>query len=254
MANIVKHGTFTAEAAEKEEQEIQTSGAFLKLGVGKTTIRVLPPPAGQNLPWVKTQEHFIKTPGAQRAAIFACPRVLAKQPCPACAIADKLNSSGNPVDRDRAWEYRPKMRAYMNVIARKEPEKGVQVLAVGKTILEKMIKIRKDEDAGGDFTDVVNGFDLIIDRTGTGKNDTEYEVMASRKITPLGDDSWLDQAHDLTRHTKVRTAAEIQAELSGEEENVAASGARDVGRGSTGGGQQRRRTAQDDIEDPVDAT
>ncbi len=164
-SNIQKYGEFTVDAAEKEEQEIQTSGSFLKLGVGKTVVRVLPPPAGQSLPWTKTYEHYIKVPGAQRAVIFACPRMMSKRACPACTKADQLNASGNPADRDRAWEFRPRMRAYMNVIARKEPEKGVQVMAVGKAILEKMIKIRKDEDAGGNFTD--NGFHNVgVDPTG----------------------------------------------------------------------------------------
>lgn len=253
MGNIVKHGTFTVDAAEKEQQEIQSGGSFVKLPAGKTTIRVFPPATGQNLPWVKVHEHFIKPPGAQRAAIFACPRVTAKAHCPACAMADKLNSSGNQADRDLAWEWRPKIRAYMKVVLRKEPEKGVQVLPVGKTILEKLISIRKDEDAGGDFTDLKQGFDLIVDRTGTGKNDTEYNVLPSRKITPLTADpdemdAWLEQADqiDLNRYARVKSSEDIQSELSGQDDNDAAGKARDVGRGSTPG--RPRRSAQDDIE------
>jgi hypothetical protein len=89
----------------------------------------------------------------------------------------------------------------------------VQVFGFGKMIHEALVKIRSDEDAGGDFCNPDTGFDIIIDRKGTGKNDTEYTVMAARKQSKLGDYSWIEQQQDLERFAKVPADAEIMQKL-----------------------------------------
>ncbi len=246
MANIQKYGEFTPAAADETAAQIASGGTFFKAAVGKNKIRVLPPPVGQQKPWVIAYEHRVELPGA-KVINFCCPRVMAKAVCPVCSKADELAHTGNTADRDRAAELRPRMRAYMNVIDRKAPEKGVQVFGIGKTVVDAMIKIRKDEDIGGNFTDPLNGFDLIIERVGTHKNDTEYSTFPSKAVTPLCPpdqlDDLLSSAPDLSRYIRVKSAEEIKSSLSGETNDDAI----DVGAGSTKG-----RTAQEDIEQDPD--
>ena len=56
MANIVKWGELGAEAIAATESAIQSGGQFLKFKVGKTHLRILPPPLGPTMhtasrPW-----------------------------------------------------------------------------------------------------------------------------------------------------------------------------------------------------------
>ena len=229
MANIVKYGEMTAEAIAATESVIQSGGQFLRFTVGKTHLRILPPPLGQQSAWVTVHEHFLNPPGGKPVR-FACPRMMLKpaQACPACSRADELAKTGNRADRDRAWELRPKVRGYMAAINRKEPEKGVQVVAAGKLILDKLVKIYKDEEEwpatakSGNFTHPVDGFDIVVTRVGTGKNDTNYEAKAAKagvsRLAPTDDeiDEILDSAPDLMRFAKVPDADALSEMLAGD--------------------------------------
>jgi hypothetical protein len=212
-----KYGSFDLGEAEKEERELQGEGAkFLKFKVGKTKVRFLPPVEGGN-PFLKVEMHYINLPTESNPVSFACPRKMEDRECPACNEGFRLKGSKNKLDQDKGYQLLPKKRVYVNAIDREEPEKGVQIAAFGKTIYEAVLKIRKDEDAGGDFTDPTDGFDIIIERTGTGKNDTEYAVFADRKTSGLGNMDWLEQQHDLSRFAKAPRESNILAMLRGDE-------------------------------------
>jgi len=94
-------------------------------------------------------------------------------------------------------------------------------LAFGKMIHEALIKLRKNPDWGGDFCHPVKGFDVVIERSGTTKNDTEYEVTP-KKTSPLGDETWLDGMHDLEKQATVLTMEEIRAKFAGKDDKAAA--------------------------------
>ena len=251
---IVKYGKYTPEAAERDAKDAASGGAFLKLGPGKHKVRVLPPPVGKDTPFKTVNQHFIELNGEK--LVFACPRYESKKPCPACAQADKLRKSGNPADRDLAKDLYAKKRFFVNVINRAEPDKGVQVLGIGFTIMGALTKLAQDADAGGDFTDPQNGYDIIINRTGTGKNDTEYTVFPAKASSPLGPTAeqmqeWIDNQPDLDRLGMVKEFSEIEKMMAGEDDKRA-SNAKDAGSGPARGAttkQPPRRTAQDDIED-----
>lgn len=218
MSNLVKHGSYEMEEAEKEEAELgKGKTEFLKLEQGRNVIRFLPPAAGKKSPFRVIYQHYVDVPGATGPVVFTCPRMESKQQCPSCAQADKFRKSGNPVDRERAFEMLPSRRVMANVIDRKDPEAGPKVLGFGKKIHEALIALRKDADAGGDFTDPMNGFDIIIERTGAGRTDTKYAVLGARKLSPLGNDEWIEQQHDLDAFARVRALDEIEAALRGEE-------------------------------------
>ena len=76
---------------------------------------------------------------------------------------------------------------------------GTQVFAFGKMIYEQLRSIRNDPDSGGDFTHPETGFDIIIERTGSGKFDTAYDVRAARHETKLENMNWLDCRNNLER-------------------------------------------------------
>ena len=226
--NLQAYGTFDLGALEKQDAQISaTSGGgadFMKLVPGKNTVRFLPPAAGAGsleafiTPFIVVNEHFIE--GADKRRIrFACPRLMEKKSCPACAEFQRLQQTHNPIDREKSWNFKPSLRIYVNVIDRSQPDSGPRILAFGKTIWDGLKRIRTDQDEGGDFTDCSDeGFDIVIHREGTGKTDTKYTVRPARNDSGLGVDiSVLENQWDLQNYTKVPTLDEVISWMSGEE-------------------------------------
>lgn len=214
--NIVKWGSWddTEAKAEQEEAEKFSGGTpFFKFKPGKNLLRFLPPPLGKKSPMKRVMTHGINLPNGGFVSI-ACARLEAKQPCIICQRADQLRSSHNPADQDKAKDLFAKPRIYANAIDREHPEDGPQVVAFGKQIHEALLALRNDPDAGGDFTNPETGFDIVIERKGTGKNDTEYKVFAARKASPLGDLNWIEQQSNLDVFGKILTPEEIRAKVS----------------------------------------
>lgn len=223
MANLVKYGEYTLEAAQDEQKQIEESGSggdFMTLDEGNNVVRFLPPKVGVKSPFHVVDQHYIKVPGAVSELKFTCLRKTYRKPCPACAKADALKNSGNPVDADAARDYWPRRRVYANVIDRAEPEKGPRILGMPKSVHEALVAIRQDATAGGDFCNPAKGFDIVIHRKGTTKMDTEYSVRGAREASKLCADEvqvaeWIEAQHDLTTLVKVHTEQEIRDILNG---------------------------------------
>ncbi len=219
MPNLQDYGEFgsyTQEAAEDEKAELDKAGSghYLKLPVGKTVVRILPPPPGRPSPFVIVHEHFLRIPGKARPVIFACPKVMKSQYCPVCAWSEKLKLSPNRADQDKARELWPSRRIYMNVIDRGDEEAGPKVLGVGRTIHEALVAsrtaVKDDSVEHSDYTHPREGSDIIINRVGTSFKDTKYTITVSPRTSELGNPEWLQTRHDLRQKLVVPTAAEIK--------------------------------------------
>lgn len=236
--HMVKYGSYELESLDSEEEELSRggSGDFMKLKVGRNKVRFLPPLPGQRSPMRVVWEHHINLPTGEFRN-FACPRVMAKKQCIICRKADKLKTTGNPADFERAKKLFPKVRVYSNVIDRADEEYGPKILAFGKKIKEQLDEIRKDEDVGGDFTNPDEGFDIVINRKGT-QLDTKYNVLPS-KTSNLGDMDWIEQQHGLDRFAAILSEKQIREKLSAEDSGGGKSGydgasdAKDKGNSST---------------------
>jgi hypothetical protein len=80
-------------------------------------------------------------------------------------------------------EFAAKKSIYYNVIVRGEEEKGVQIMRSGSRLFENILSYLYDEDYD-DVTDIDNGMDATIERSGQGI-DTTYTVKFGPKQTPL---------------------------------------------------------------------
>ena len=218
MNNLVKYGSYDPEEAEKEQEELDKlgSGSFLKLKVGRNVVRVLPPKLGQRSPFTMTYQHVINKPGAAKPISFNCPRMMSKKPCPVCQKAEQLRSTGRDADYKAAGDLLPRLRVYCNVIDRSNPEAGPKVMAIGKTVHEELVALRRDQDAGGDYTHPETGFDIIIKRTGTTKNDTSYDIKPARENSPLGDMEWIEMQANHSRYAQVPSIEDIRKMLLGD--------------------------------------
>jgi hypothetical protein len=256
MSNLVKFGSYTEEAAKAEAEELDKgSGEFMRFEVGKNVVRFLPPPVGRRTPFVIVQQHYIQLPGMASPASFNCPRVMARQACPACSEVDRLRLTGNPVDFDNAKDLLPKKRIYANVIDRKHSELGPRVAAYGVKIHDALTKIRED----GDFTHPIEGFDIVVNRVGQGKNDTEYDVRASRQNSQLAEtaeqmNNWIEAQKDVVVHALVPTPDMIARILNIPSGGGISQGAAPSRAATAPARRGQTRTASDDLDQPIDTT
>jgi hypothetical protein len=153
---------------------------------------------------------------------FACPeKHLAKEDWRACVYgcqeARRLYKTGSKADEERAKSLYPKLRAYMNVIDRADVEAGVKVLGVPKTVLSQLLGIFRNPVSGGNFLSVETGFDIVINKRGSGLK-TVYTCGASRVARKLENLEWLNQRQELfEKFLVVPSDKEIDAKIHGEE-------------------------------------
>ncbi len=247
--NIQKWAPYEMDEAEAEEKELaRGSSQYLKLADGRNVLRFMPAPAGSRSPFLLAHQHYIKMAGMENAISFNCPRAMGSKPCLVCQKAEQFRASGDKADYDFAGQLLPKLRVFAAVVARAQPELGPQVLAYGKQIHEALVKIRKDPNAGGDFTNPVDGFDIVVEKAGAGM-DTKYKVLPSRTNSPLGDDTWLDMIPDLRRFGRVPSDDEVATLVQGLSFAAGhSSGGRVGGRGAAPAQVGRGRNAGGDID------
>lgn len=204
-SSIVQYGSFDIDDLDEVDRQVDAiaGSVYVDVEVGDNVFRALPPLVGRKALRV-TAKHFIDAvPGLEKMVVFACPRIELKEYCRACERVEELNRSKNPLDRDRAWKIKASLSISMNVINRANEDAGPRVYSFGKMVHNQLKAIRKSPRMGGDYTDPSeNGFDLVIHRVGTGKNDTKYTVAADRNNSPLHVDpeianEWIRNQHDL---------------------------------------------------------
>lgn len=237
---LATYGEWTPEQMEKESAAMASGGDFLKIPVGRTVVRFLPPKIGWPSPFVIIHQHFIELPGVEEKIIFACPKMHESKKCLACGKADAMESSGNARDERAARKLRPSKRVMANVVPNpKNPEAKVGIYAFGKTVYDQLKSIREDDEGGGNFMDPIKGFNISITRVGTGMNDTKYTCQASRNMGPLLNMDWIENQTDLRKMVRIPTVEQQQRLFDGEDP-------RDVWGDAK---KEKRRREEDDLDD-----
>jgi hypothetical protein len=210
------YSKYTPEAADREKEELDRvfGQKVIKMKVGKNVVRILPPKEGRDTPFEMMWMHFVDV--QDRTEVFPCPRRMAKRPCPVCAKAEEMRSSGDEALYEKAKSLFAKRQWYANAIDRRNPAEGVSLVGWGKEIMEQVNAVRRNlvED-NVDFTDPYDGIDLVVERTGTTRDDTEYTVTTrGLKTTPLGESDeqmqeWIDKMLDLEKKAIPPSSEEI---------------------------------------------
>jgi hypothetical protein len=113
------------------------------------------------------------------------------EPCAVMEAYDRLKASKDEDNKLLAKKLSPKTKYLIPVVVYKD-EKGKEVdeensegkfVQITSGMYNDIIDFFLDEDDWGDFTDVENGYDLKLTRSGSGKMDTEYSVTPC-KNTP----------------------------------------------------------------------
>lgn len=238
--DVVEWGGYDEEAVEGHQQEIEeaSSNEFDKLKEGRNPRRILPPPRGSgwgpkgsDSPIRVVWEHVIEIPGADRPLRFSCPKHHENEPCFACDLATKLKRSTNPQERDVGYSMRARRVSYLQWFDPTEEEPEIKVYGAGKSIAESLVDLREEK---GDFSHPVRGYQLTVKRTGSGRTDTRYKVIAGDTV-PISDyDFHPDDLYDLNDYLNVPTIEEQEDMIDKVQALTGASG--------------RRRSSSDDSE------
>lgn len=201
------------EAQEKQIGFGQGSSNFFQFKDGRNVVRFLPGLNG-NKAFIPFFKHFVPG-GGGKAWGGPCPLKMAKQACVVCATAAKL-SRGSDADRQLAEDLGARSRVIANVIDRSAPDAGVQVAEFGTSIYNAVKDIKRS--LGDDPTHPTEGFDLVVEKTGSGLK-TEYKVVPMRQSSPIHPDvrqmqEWLNDAPDLAGHVVLLPEHEQMAKLA----------------------------------------
>ena len=137
---------------------------------------------------------------------------------PIVDFTKKLRTTSDSENWRLAKKLDPKLRVFAPVIVRGEEDKGVRLFEFSKTIYMELLSIADDEDYG-DFTDVAEGFDFIVnaskvaDRPGFG-----LSLRPKPKQTPLSEDAntvntWLENQPQILEERYKYTYDKLKDEL-----------------------------------------
>lgn len=196
---------------------------------GRSVARGLPPrkDAPKPVPMIETYVHFIKHPDTGDIfAVGECPIKTGKGAfCAVCKQVSTWKRSGDPKLKALADDMAAKWHAYLAVVYLVHPENEVslktaqpEVVDVPHKIFQKLMKFYRDPHLGGNWSHPDTGFDLIFDRTGSTKNDTEYDVQLARQSSPIQNRAWLTKLPDLTAIAGQFQNAQVEAMFRGEAE------------------------------------
>ena len=173
---------------ELKRQDAVRGATMWKAPIGKSVVRILPYKEGTF--WFEAALHF----GIGGRGFF-CPRRMIDEDCWLCNKVTELFASGEKVNIDLSKRIRARSRIYYNIVDMQEPDKGVQVFASGIRIFEDLLGHAADPD-WGDFTDPDNGYNVIIERKGTGI-ETTYIVRLQRNPSVIQNKGWLKDLKEL---------------------------------------------------------
>lgn len=191
------------EKIQKKLEELD-SGTFFKPREGKNTIRILPPWSKEGIWYKEATTHYglVNEAGQDRA--YPCLRMYGEA-CPICEKMNELIKTGGKEDKKLADRIRPRTKYYANILDRKSGK--VMIWGFTPKTLGILLSYCADPDYG-DISHPEEGFDVVVERTGTGRTDTKYQIRMRPKQTEAGDD-WEEKLHDLD--------AEVNASMTTEE-------------------------------------
>jgi hypothetical protein len=194
------------ETKQRLQEEAQRNQLPMwKIPEGESKIRILPPWSESGDIAFECKSHWRIPPNDR---MVNCLQVI-NQECPVCELVKELRAKGKG---DMANKFAAKKSIYYNVIVRGEEDKGVQIMRSGIQLYENILSYLYDEEYG-DITDLDEGSDITIERSGQGL-DTSYNVRIARKTSPLSPDSktatkWINEMFLLDEILDFKPGAEL---------------------------------------------
>lgn len=182
--------------------------------IGKQSIRILPYKYNLDNPFTELKIHY----NIGKKTMISPANWGDKDP-----ILDLIKDLRKTNDRDNwqlAKKLEPKTRVFVPIIVRGEEDSGVKIWNFGKQVYMSFLNLADTEDVG-DFTDIKEGRDIILNTVGKEATKTDYnktEIMPSMKVTPLSNDEakikeWLENQPKIEDLFEVFSYDQMKAQL-----------------------------------------
>lgn len=199
------------EARKKALSEKSSGGGFIFPKNGVTRLRILSPGPDKEI-GMEIIRFYFKGHSVYSPATF-------DEPCPIMEKYQELKNSKDEDDKKLAKSLVPSRRYVIGALIFKD-EKGNELDYNGKgrgvmipaSVYQDIIEYYLDEDEAGDMTDPDNGYDIKIERSGSGQFDTSYSV---RNCKPTKLDKKLLKDIDLEDivRKEIKSYDELEREL-----------------------------------------
>lgn len=160
-----------------ERERIDYEAIFWKPTVGKHQVRVLPSKYNPEFPFSELKFHY-------RLAKF--PMIALSNFGKQDPVEDFVKELRKTSDKDNwslSGKIEPRARIFAPIIVRGEEAKGVRLWGFGVNIYKALLALAEDEDIG-DYTDPVNGYDMIVEQV-AGNPYPTTTVRLKPKMSPL---------------------------------------------------------------------
>lgn len=187
----------------QDREKIDFDKIYWKPSNGKSTIRIVPSAFNAADPFTELKLHY----NIGKFPMMSLSNYGKQDPIE--EFVKELRKTSDKDNWSLSGKLSPKSRYFAPVIVRGEEEKGVRLWSFGVNIYKALLALAEDEDIG-DFTDVMSGWDMVVETTpaaGPGQF-ASTTVRIKPKQTTLSDDdskvnSWLkDQPNALESQTQ----------------------------------------------------
>jgi len=179
--NAIKARLDSMNESSQQREKVDYDTIFWKPPIGKSVIRIVPSAYDPTFPFSEIKFHY----GVGKYPMIALSNFGKQDP-----IEEFVKELRKTDDRDNwslAGKLTPKTRTFAPVVVRGEEDKGVRLWGFSKTVYKALLSLAEDEDIG-DYTDVVNGFDMVVEVT-EGNPYPVTTVRIKPKMTELHSDN-----------------------------------------------------------------
>ena len=163
-----------------DREKIDFEATFWRPTTGKHQIRIVPSAYDPTFPFSEIKFHY----GIGKYPMIALSNFGKQDPIE--EFVKELRKTSDKDNWSLSGKISPKTRIFAPVIVRGEEDKGVRLWGFGKTIYKALLSLAEDEDVG-DFTDITNGFDMIVEQV-QGNPYPETTVRIKPRMSPLSED------------------------------------------------------------------
>ena len=164
-----------------DREKIDFDKIFWKPTNGKHNVRIVPSVYDPSFPFKELKFHY----GIGKFPIIALSNFGKQDPIE--EFVKELRKTSDKENWSLSGKISPKTRIFAPVIVRGEEEKGVRLWSFGTNIYKALLALAEDEDIG-DYTDVMNGYDMVVEQT-PGNPYPTTTVRIKPKTTALSADN-----------------------------------------------------------------
>ena len=179
--SLIKNKLAGLQQSSQPREKVDYTKIFWKPKVGTYQVRIVPSKFDKQNPFKEVYFHY----GFTKGPILALTNWGEKDPI--VEFAKSLRKSSDKEDWQLARKLDAKMRVFEPVIVRGEEDKGVRLWSFGTNIYKALLALAEDEDIG-DYTDVLNGYDMVVEQT-PGNPYPTTTVRIKPKTSPLSTDN-----------------------------------------------------------------